>query len=71
MLNIDGLGAFFDVRMWYCVAGAMDSAPGQKRAKREGCGRRGTFEEDLQKCMSHEAPETSQSDPLEVREQIS
>ena len=28
--------AFLDVQMWFCVAGARDSTPCQKRAKREG-----------------------------------
>ena len=47
--------------MSFCVAGARDCAPCQKRAKREGFvdfrniskndGRRGTFEEDLQRCI--------------------
>ena len=31
-----GLGAFFEVRMCFCVAGARNSAPCQKWAKREG-----------------------------------
>ena len=30
------LGTFFEVRMWFCVAGARDSAPCQKWARREG-----------------------------------
>ena len=45
--------------MWFCVAGARDSAPCQKWAKPWGfCrisekdGRRGTFAEDLQRCIS-------------------
>ena len=48
------LGPLLKVQMWFCVAGARDSAPCQKWAKREGfCsiskndGRCGTFEEDL------------------------
>ena len=41
---------FFEARMWFCVAGARDCAPCQKRAKRWFCssfkndGGRGTFE---------------------------
>ena len=40
-----------------CVAGARDSAPCQKRAKCEGSisknnGKRGTFEEGLERCIS-------------------
>ena len=50
-----------EVEASFCVAGARDCAPCQKWAKREGfvmfCsiskndGRRGTFEEDLQRCI--------------------
>ena len=36
VLNMDGLGPLFEVLMWYCVAGAVDSAPCQKWHKREG-----------------------------------
>ena len=51
---------FFEVRMRFCVAGARDSAPCQKAAKRDGSvynsfkhvGRHGTVEEDLQRCIS-------------------
>ena len=51
---------FWKVQMWSCVAGARHSAPCQKWALREGfCsiskndyGRRGAFEEDLERCMS-------------------
>jgi len=32
----EGFGAFLDVQMPFCVAGARDCAPCQKRAKREG-----------------------------------
>ena len=52
-------GSLFDVQMLFCVAGARDSARCRKWAKREGfCsvskndGRRGTFAEDLARCMS-------------------
>ena len=51
------LGPFFDVQMSLRVAGARDCAPCQKWAKRGFCsisnnnGRRGTFEEDLQRCI--------------------
>ena len=56
----DGYGALLDVQMCFRVAGARDCAPWQKWAKREGfvafpktlAGRRGTFEEDLQRCIS-------------------
>ena len=55
----DGYGAFLDVQMCFRVAGARDCAPCQKWAKREGFvsisksdGRRGKFEEDLQRCIS-------------------
>ena len=54
----DGHGALLDVQMCFRVAGARDCAPCQKWAKREGFvafpkndGRRGTFEEDLQRCI--------------------
>ena len=47
-----------EVQMPFRVAGARDCAPSQKWAKREGFvaiakndGRRGTFEEDLQRCI--------------------
>ena len=53
------LEPLLDVQMSFCVAGARDCAPCQKWAKREGfCsisrnnGRRGAFEEDLQRCIS-------------------
>ena len=60
MLKTDGFGGLLDVQMpSFCVAGARDSAPCSKSAKREGfCssfksnGRRGTFEGDLQRCKS-------------------
>ena len=52
-------GPLLKVQMSFRVAGARDSAPCQKWAKREGfCsiskndGRRVTFEEDLERCMS-------------------
>ena len=52
----EGYGTLLDVQMWFCVAVARDCAPSQKWAKRAGfvafrktIGRRGTFEEDLQK----------------------
>ena len=54
------LGPLFDVQvqMSFRVAGARDCGPCQKLAKREGFvafpkndGRRGTFEEDLQRCI--------------------
>ena len=52
------LGPLFDVQMSFRVAGARDCAPCQTWAKRGGfCsmskngGRRGTFEEDLQRCI--------------------
>ena len=61
MLKTDWFGALLDVQMSFCVAGARDWAPCQKWAKREGfvafpCiskndGRRGTFPEDLQRCI--------------------
>ena len=57
-VKTDGYGALLDVQMSFCVAGARDCAPCQKWAKREGfCsmakndGRRGTFEEDLQRSI--------------------
>ena len=54
------LGPPFDIQMSFRVEGARDCAPGQKWAKREGLfcsiskndGRRGAFEEDLQRCIS-------------------
>ena len=55
----DGSGALLDVQMSFRVAGARDCAPWQKWAKREGfCGiskndgKRGTFEDDMQRCIS-------------------
>ena len=36
VLKADRFGALLDVQMWFCVAGARDCAPCQKRAKREG-----------------------------------
>ena len=36
VLKADRFGALLDVQMWFCVAGARDRAPCQKRAKREG-----------------------------------
>ena len=54
----DGYGALLDVQMCFRVAGARDCAPCQKWAKREGfvafpktMAGRGTFEEDLQRCV--------------------
>ena len=59
MFKTDGYGALLDVQMSFRVAGARDCAPCQKGANCEGIvafpknhGRRGTFEEDLQRCMS-------------------
>ena len=47
-----------DVQMLFRVAGPRDCAPGRREAKREGAvaflkndGRRGTFEEDLQRWI--------------------
>ena len=58
VLKADGFGALLDVQMSFSVAVARDCAPCQKRAKREGFvavsknhGRRGAFEEDLQRCI--------------------
>ena len=53
------LAPLLDVQMSFRVAGARDCGPCQKRAKREGFvysmskndGRRGAFEEDLQRCI--------------------
>ena len=45
-------GPLLDVKMPFRVAGARDCAPSQKWAKREKDGRRGTFEEDLQRWIS-------------------
>ena len=36
VLKTEGLGLLFEVRMWFGVAGARDSAPCQKWVKREG-----------------------------------
>ena len=54
VLKTDGLRPVLDVQMSFRVAGARDSVHCQKRAKCEGfCyGRRGTFEEDLDRCCS-------------------
>ena len=50
------LGPLLDVQMSFRLAGTGDCAPCQKWAKRDGFvykddGRRGTFEEDLQRCI--------------------
>ena len=49
----------FEVQMWFCVAGARASAPCQKWATCEGfvafpktMARRGTFEQDMDRCIS-------------------
>ena len=62
VLKIDGLGPLFilfEVRMRLCMAGAMDSTPRKQWAKRvwfcgsfKNDGRRGTLEEELQRCIS-------------------
>ena len=36
VLKTDGLGPLLEVRMWFCMVGAEDSAPCHKGAKREG-----------------------------------
>ena len=43
VLKTDGPGPFFEVRMWFGVAGARDSAPCQKLQISKHVGRRGTF----------------------------
>ena len=54
----EGHGALLDVQMSFCVAGDGDCTPCQRWAKREGFvgfqndGRCGTFEEDLERCIS-------------------
>ena len=70
------LGPLLKVQTWFCVASARDSASRQKWAKRQGSwgfcsiskndGRRGTFEEDLEKCISRGRPvqETCSSEML-------
>jgi hypothetical protein len=45
----EGFGSLLDVQMSFCVAGARDCAPCQKRISKND-GRRGIFEEDLQRC---------------------
>ena len=58
MLKTHMLGPLLDVQMSFGVAGARDSAPCQKWAKRGLCSfsktlkRRGAFEEDLERCIS-------------------
>ena len=54
-----GFGALLDVQMSFCVVGARDYAPCQKWDKTSGfcsrfksVGRRGAFEEDLERCIS-------------------
>ena len=54
----EGLGALLDVQMSFRVAGAKDCAPCQKWAKTwrlwsisKNDGKRGTFEEDLERCI--------------------
>ena len=58
--KIDGYRALLDVQMSFFLVGARGCAPCQKGAKRESIsssfksnGRRGTFEEDLQRYFSH------------------
>ena len=54
-----GIRSTLDVQMWFRVAGVRDCAPCQEWAKRKGFlssiskndGRRGTFDEDLQRCI--------------------
>ena len=54
----DEFGALLEVQMSFCVAGARDYARCQKWAKHEGFvafsndGRRGTFAEDVARCLS-------------------
>ena len=54
----DEIGALLEVQMSFCVAGARDYARCQKWAKHEGFvafsndGRRGTFAEDVARCLS-------------------
>ena len=70
-------GAHFEVRRWFCVADARDSAPSQKWGKGDGfvaCpktseddGRPGT-EEDLQRCISHGRRSTRDLFVRDVRE---
>ena len=56
-VKADRHGTLLDIQMSFRVARARDCAPCQKCAKREGfvavssVGRRGTFEEDLQRCI--------------------
>ena len=54
-----GFRALLDVQMSFCVVGARDYAPCQKWDKTSGfcsrfksVGRRGAFEEDLERCIS-------------------
>jgi len=54
-----GLGALFQVRIWFCAVSAKDSAPSQEREKchsfvalTKNVGEGGTFEEDLQRYIS-------------------
>ena len=65
------LAPLLEVQMSFRVACARDCAPCQKRAKREGFvafpknyGRRGTFEEDLQRCIFRAAAQETCSSEL-------
>ena len=56
--SVKDYGALLDVQMSFRVAGPRDCAPCRREAKREGVvaflkndGRRGTFEEDLQRWI--------------------
>ena len=57
MFKTRGVRTTFGRQMSFRVSGARDCAPSQKWAKREFCsiskndGRRGTFEEDLERCI--------------------
>ena len=61
----EGYGALLNIQMSFCLAGAGDCVPCEKWAKREGFvavqhdGRRGTFEDDLERCISRGRRSTS------------
>ena len=72
VLKTEGLGLLFEVRMWFGVAGARDSAPCQKWVKREGFvaifKARGTFEQDLERYMSPGPPSRRNRRDISIRD---
>ena len=61
----DDLGALFEVRMWFCAAGARDSAPGFCSSFKHR-GKRGAFERICEDafCVAGAVQETHESEML-------